>query len=63
MNLLARTENLIDVWYHSALRFVTEAIGAEPTEQQERVLSVVKPGNYVSIRSGHGVGKTALLAW
>jgi hypothetical protein len=63
MNLLARTENLIDAWYHSAYRFVTEAIMVEPTEQQEKVLLSIGPGSHISIRSGHGVGKTALLAW
>jgi hypothetical protein len=63
MNLLARTESLIDAWYQSALRFVTEAIGVEPTHQQEKALWAVSPGNHISIRSGHGVGKTALLAW
>ena len=63
MNLALQTENLIDEWYHSALRFVTEAIGAEPTHQQEKVLKSISPGSHTSVRSGHGVGKTALLAW
>jgi phage terminase large subunit len=27
------------------------------------VLKAIKPGSHISIRSGHGVGKTALLAW
>jgi hypothetical protein len=63
MNLALQTENLIDAWYHNAFRFVTEAIGAVPTHQQEKALKSVSPGNHISIRSGHGVGKTALLAW
>jgi hypothetical protein len=63
MNLALQTENLINAWYHSALRFVSEAIRAEPTHQQEEVLKAVSPGSHISVRSGHGVGKTALLSW
>lgn len=63
MNLLQKTENLIRAWYHSPYRFITEAMGAVPTEQQEQVLKQVCPGSHISIRSGHGVGKTALLSW
>ncbi len=63
MNLALQTENLIDEWYHDAFRFITEAIRAEPTHQQEKVLKSISPGSHTSVRSGHGVGKTALLAW
>jgi len=63
MNLQTRTKKLITDWYHDPYRFVTEALGAVPTEQQERVLREVSPGSHISIRSGHGVGKTALLSW
>jgi hypothetical protein len=63
MNLIIQTENLIDAWYQSAFRFVTEAIRAKPTFQQEEVLKAVSPGSHISVRSGHGVGKTALLSW
>jgi hypothetical protein len=63
MNLIARTESVIDTWFHNPYRFVTEAIRVTPTDQQEGVLKEIKPGSHISIRSGHGVGKTALLAW
>jgi hypothetical protein len=63
MQLAAKVKNLIDDWFHEPLRFVAEGIGAEPTSQQEKVLREVTPGSHISIRSGHGVGKTALLAW
>jgi hypothetical protein len=63
MSLALQTENLIDAWYHDAFRFVIEAIRAEPTHQQEKVLKSISPGSHTSVRSGHGVGKTALLAW
>ncbi len=50
-------------WRDSAYLFVVEALGATPSDQQKKVLLSVKPGAHISIRSGHGVGKTALLAW
>ena len=55
--------NILRRWKNSALAFVTEAVNATPTDQQERVLREIGPGSHISIRSGHGVGKTALLAW
>jgi len=47
-----------------ALFFVRTAIGAEPTDQQAQLLTEVsKPGAHVSVRSGHGPGKTTVFAW
>lgn len=63
MTLRTQIENLVDIWYHDPLSFVIHALGADPTDQQERVLKAVQPGSHISIRSGHGPGKTALLAW
>lgn len=63
MQLAARVESLIDAWFHEPLRFVKEAIRVKPTKQQEKALLQVEQGSHISIRSGHGVGKTALLAW
>lgn len=49
---------------NNALYFVRKIIGAEPTEQQAQLLSEIsKPGAHVSVRSGHGPGKTTGLAW
>ncbi len=49
---------------HDALYFVRNVIGAEPTEQQAQLMSAVSnPGAHVSVRSGHGPGKTTGLAW
>lgn len=46
------------------VRYVREVIGADPTEQQQALLwSVARPGAKVSIKSGHGCGKTCGLAW
>ncbi len=44
--------------------FVAEQIGARPEPWQERVLADLGRGRErLTVRSGHGVGKTALLAW
>jgi len=44
--------------------YVIDIIGAKPTEQQEEVLLAMQEGSrFISISSGHGVGKTGLLAW
>ena len=44
--------------------FVKEILKAEPTDQQlEALVALAFPGSKVSIRSGHGTGKSALLSW
>jgi len=51
-------------WADSPLRFVTEALGADPYPWQRQVLEWLGAGETrISVRSGHGVGKTALEAW
>ena len=44
--------------------FVRAVIGAEPTQHQLQALNAIKDqGAHVSIRSGHGCGKSTVLAW
>ena len=49
--------------------FVREVLGAEPTNQQQEFIDAVQAGvekrslPYISVRSGHGTGKTSSLAW
>lgn len=49
--------------------FVREMLGATPSNQQELAIKAVqdavdgKAKPYISIRSGHGTGKTSFLAW
>lgn len=46
------------------LYFVQSVFGVNPTEQQRRLLeAVARPGARVTVRSGHGTGKTTALAW
>lgn len=43
--------------------YVQEVIGATPTDQQRQVLEALPHDPAIAIKSGHGVGKTALEAW
>ena len=44
--------------------FVREVVGVEPSDQQIELLqAVAKPGAKVSVSSGHGTGKSTVLAW
>jgi phage terminase large subunit len=49
---------------HDSVLFVREVWGVEPDpEQREALEEYDRRGRRISIRSGHGVGKTTLLAW
>lgn len=44
--------------------FVRQTMGAEPSPQQAELLrEAAKPGAHVSVTSGHGTGKSTVLAW
>lgn len=43
--------------------FVRDVIEVEPTEQQHEVLASLTDNLPIAVRSGHGVGKTAVAAW
>lgn len=43
--------------------FCEDFLGAHPTPAQRQVLQALRPGARIAIRSSHGVGKSALLAW
>jgi phage terminase large subunit len=53
-------------WLRSAndpLLFVTDVLGASPEPWQAQALNLIGGNDRVSIRAGHGVGKTTFLAW
>lgn len=50
-------------WFKSPLLFVTECIGATPSDQQAEALVKLPTSKRISIRSGHGTGKDAFAAW
>ncbi len=43
--------------------FVREVLGAVPESYQERILRACVHNPRVAVRSGHGIGKTTVLAW
>jgi hypothetical protein len=55
---------LRDLWRDDTLLYVRQRFGVDPTPQQVQILTaLLPPGAKVSVRSGHGVGKTAAAAW
>lgn len=59
-----RLVSTVDRWRDNILDFVVECLDAEPTKQQEEALNAFSlPGAHVSIRSGHGTGKSTIFAW
>lgn len=44
-------------------RFAKEVFGADPTEQQWKASKAIVEKRRVSIRSGHGTGKSTFMAW
>ena len=55
---------LREVWRDSPLLYVRQRFGLEPTPHQATILKNIMPyGAKVSIRSGHGIGKSSTAAW
>ena len=50
-------------WKASPRTFISEVLGVTPDEWQGSVLDAIAEKDRVAVRSGHGVGKTALLSW
>ena len=50
--------------YQDPRRFVRYFFGVEPTKQQDEILGAMRfPGAHVTVRSGHGIGKSTVMAW
>lgn len=45
------------------VEFTQEVIKAEPDETQKEVMNSVVTNKRTSVRSGHGIGKSAVLSW
>lgn len=60
---LSRTDAQLLRWRFDAVAFVREALHTEPDLRQAEVLRDVVVNDHIAVRSGHGVGKTTLLAW
>ena len=56
-------EEAIQYYRNRPAAFVHDIIKAEPEEYQAKIMQAIADKGKVSVRSGHGTGKTALLAW
>ena len=51
-------------WQADLCAYVVQRFGVQPTWQQTAILqAIAPPGAKVSVRSGHGIGKTTAAAW
>lgn len=51
-------------WLQDPVKFVRQVFGVEPSPQQSEVLKALAiPGSKITVKSGHGVGKSAVLSW
>ena len=56
--------NIVEGWRRDPVLFVRQALQAVPSAQQEMALrSFGKPGARTACKSGHGTGKTTVMAW
>lgn len=60
---LAPHEQILLNWRRDPALFVRQALGVVPEKWQEKALNALKTNDRIAIRSGHGVGKSAFLAW
>ena len=61
---VAYLADTVERWAQDPVLFVREALEAEPSEQQaEALYAFAQPGARVTIASGHGTGKSTLMAW
>jgi hypothetical protein len=61
---LVRFGEQLKIWRFDAQRFVREALKVEYVATwQKEALDAVSTGDRISIRSGHGVGKSTFVAW
>jgi phage terminase large subunit len=61
---LALYLELRTLWRGSPLLYVQQRFGVDPTWQQAEILEAMTPlGAKVTVRSGHGVGKSSSAAW
>jgi phage terminase large subunit len=56
-------QTLRDQWRNDPVRYVVERLGLQPTWQQQQILEALIPeGAKVTVRSGHGIGKSGVAA-
>ena len=60
---LSEAQARIMYWRDYPPQFVRDIFGAEPDKWQQEALQALADHDKVSIRSGHGVGKSTLDSW
>ncbi|MED1790811.1 phage terminase large subunit [Brevibacillus laterosporus] len=55
--------DLLEIYWDDPVAFVEDILNVEPDEWQKEVLTDLANNKRVSVRSGQGVGKTALESW
>jgi hypothetical protein len=63
MSVKEQLTQLVERYFDKPVLFVEELLGANPDYWQAEVLRSVVTNDNIAIRSGHGVGKSAFLAW
>jgi len=53
----------LEIWHHDPVKFVVQAFGAKPERWQAKAMRSIMEEDRVAVKSGHGVGKSTLLAW
>lgn len=57
-------QEFIDRYHDDPVLLVQEVLGGDPDEKQQAVMRDVAAGHRkIAVRSGHGVGKSTLIAW
>ena len=51
------------IWHKSPRKFVEQGLNVKPEKWQIKAMEAIRDNDRVAIKSGHGVGKSALLAW
>lgn len=52
-----------ETYWDDRVGFVRDIIGVTPTAQQEKILKALDDHDFVVVKSGVGIGKSALMAW
>lgn len=63
---VSRIVEALEPYYDDPVGFAQDVVGFEPTDQQTQFMTAVAHNKRVSVKSGHGIGKTraeATLAW
>ena len=61
--MMSKTNRGIDYYYNHPVEFVEDIIGAVPDAKQREILNSIARNKLTSVRSGHGIGKSAVLSW